>query len=466
MITTKGHDRRTAVEQIIQLFFDLHGEFTAVSTLENSNVHTLVSHGGQTGEGDFPVSPDADEKQFSDCVKKSAFLACRKISPMPAPWGISTGIRPAKTARELLDKGTAEDEILRFMEDEYWIEPRRALLALNVAKKERSLLKGGSEKDVSLYVGVPFCPSRCAYCSFISQAVEHNRKFVAPYVEACIKEIKATARLACELGLRPVSVYFGGGTPTALPPELLEKLIRAVKTEFDMSNVREFTVEAGRPDTFTAEMTDMLVRNGISRISINPQTMHQKTLDAIGRRHSVEDVCRAFELARRSGITCINADLIVGLPGETPQMVAETLEKITALSPEAVTVHTMYLKRAAVMRADFDKYRFASDADEMMALCRRKMEACGAQPYYMYKQKNTLGNLENVGFAKPGHECLYNIYIMEEIHTILAMGAGASTKTVRGSRIERVFNPKEAGDYVNRIDEIIAKKETVRDLLQ
>ncbi len=466
MIITEGHDRRTAVEQIIQLFFDLHGEFTAVSTLENSNVHTVVSHGGQTGEGDFPVRADADEKRLSDCVKKSAFIACRKISRMPAPWGISTGIRPAKIVREMLDKGTAEEEILRFMEDEYWIEPNRALLALNVAKKERSLLQGGTERDVSLYVGVPFCPSRCAYCSFISQAVEHNRKFVVPYVDACVKEIKTVASLAQELGLRPVSVYFGGGTPTALSPELLERLIKAVKTEFDMSYVREFTVEAGRPDTFTAEMTDMLARNGINRISVNPQTMHQKTLDAIGRRHSVEDVRRAFELARGSGITSINADIIVGLPEETPQMVGETLDKITALGPEAVTVHTMYLKRAAVMRADFDKYRFASDADEMMALCREKLEAYGANPYYMYKQKNTLGNLENVGFAKQGHECLYNIYIMEEIHTILAMGAGASAKLVRGGRIERVFNPKEAGDYVNRIDEIIEKKEIIRHFLQ
>ncbi len=465
MITTVGHEQRTAVEQIIQLFFDLHSEYEALSVYEGSTLRAKVSHGGLTAEADLHVPENADKKQFSDCVKKSVFLACRKISKMPAPWGISTGIRPAKTARLMLDEGAAEADILQFMQNEYWIEPERAALSLAVAKKERTLLFGLNDKAVSLYVGVPFCPTRCAYCSFISQAVAHNSRFVLPYVEACEREIRRTGEIAAERGRVPVSVYFGGGTPTALPPQLLERLIRAVKASFDMSQVREFTVEAGRPDTFSPEMTDMLVRNGITRISINPQTMHQKTLDAIGRRHTPEDVERAFRIARESGITSINADLIVGLPGETPDMVRETLERIGALAPEAVTVHTLYMKRAARLKTEFEKLRFADNVNEMMALCREYMRAAGAEPYYLYKQKNTLGNLENVGFALPGHECLYNIYIMEEVHTILAMGAGASSKLVNGSRIERVFNPKEAADYAARIDEIIRKKEAVRDML-
>lgn len=465
MITTVGHDHSVAVEQIIQLFFDLHSDFSAISRLENGIIHTAVIHGGKSAEADYPAPGNADKKQLSDCIKKSALLACKKISDMPTPWGISTGIRPAKTARIMLDEGASDEAILSQMEDELWIEPPRAKLSLAVAKRERELLKGLSDKAVSLYVGVPFCPTRCAYCSFISQAMNHNNKFMIPYVEACEREIRRTGEIAAEKGRVPVSVYFGGGTPTALPPELLERLIKAVKSSFDMSAVKEFTVEAGRPDTFTPEMTDMLVKNEVSRISINPQSMHQCTLDAIGRRHSPEDVVRAFELARRSGITDINADLIVGLPGENTKMVGETLDRILALKPEAVTVHTMYLKRAARLRSDFEKLRFASDANEMMALCRDRLADYGALPYYMYKQKNTLGNLENVGFAMPGNECLYNIYIMEEIHTILAMGAGGSTKTVRGSRIERVFNPKEAGDYVNRIEEILEKKNLVAEQL-
>ncbi|MCH5187371.1 MAG: coproporphyrinogen dehydrogenase HemZ [Oscillospiraceae bacterium] len=465
MITTIGHDRRVEVEQIIQLFFDLHSDYEAVSELRGGVLHCAVTRGDKTARAEYPVPSGADKKTFADCVKKSVFLACRKISDMPAPWGISTGIRPAKTARIMLDEGSSDEEILKFMTDEYWTEPDRAALSLEVAKRERTLLQGLSPKAVSLYIGVPFCPTRCAYCSFVSQALSHNNKFMLPYVDACEKEIYRTAELVAQKGRVPVSVYFGGGTPTALPPEQLRRLIMAVKSAFDMSAVLEFTVEAGRPDTFTPEMTDMLAKSGVTRISINPQTMHQCTLDAIGRRHSAEDVVRAFELARGSGISSINADLIVGLPGETPDMVRETLEKILALRPEAVTVHTMYMKRAARLKTDFEKYRFATDVNEMMAMCREYMKNYGANPYYMYKQKNTLGNLENVGFALPGHECLYNIYIMEEIHTIVAMGAGASSKTVRGDRIERFFNPKEAGDYVNRLDEVLRRKELMSEQL-
>ncbi len=465
MITTVGHDHRTEAEQTVQLFFDLHSDISAVSVYNGGLLRAEVTAGGKTAEAEYPAPDPADKKTFADCVKKSVFLACRKLSDMPAPWGISTGIRPAKIVRAMLDGGKTEAEALRFMTDKYWVEPDRAALSLAVAKRERELLAGLSPRAVSLYVGVPFCPTRCAYCSFVSQALTHNNKFMLPYVDACEREIFHTAALLEKSGRKPVSVYFGGGTPTALPPKQLRRLIEAVKSAFDMSAVTEFTVEAGRPDSFSREMCDMLAECGVTRISVNPQTMHQATLDAIGRRHSPEDVIRAFELARSSGLNCINADIIVGLPGETPSMVGETLDRLLPLGPEAVTVHTMYLKRAARMIGDFEKYRFAKNVNEMMALCRARLAAYGAEPYYMYKQKNTLGNLENVGFSLPGRECLYNIYIMEEIHTIVAMGAGASSKAVVGDRIERIFNPKEAGDYVNRIDEVLRRKDALAELL-
>ena len=464
-IITKGHELSTAVEQVVQLFFDLHSDFTAQSSVEDGKIITRIENNGQVGEGSYPAPEGADKKQLSDCIKKSALLACQKISDMPTPWGISTGIRPAKTARMLIDEGKAEAEVLRFMENEYWIESPRAKLCLDVAKKERAILDLANEKSVSLYVGIPFCPTRCAYCSFISQALTHNNKFMMPYVEACEKEIRRCGEIADKLGLKPISAYFGGGTPTAIPPEQLQRLIEMLKSSFDMSDLRELTVEAGRPDTLTPEMMEMLQSCGVRRISINPQTMHQCTLDAIGRRHSPEDVERAFALAREYGVEIINADLILGLPGETPAMLEETLDRITALNPEAITVHTMYMKRAARLKNDFEKLRFARNVNEMMELCRSRMAVYGAEPYYMYKQKNTLGNLENIGFAKPGSECLYNIYIMEEVHSIIAMGGGASTKLVRGDRIERIFNPKEAGDYVNRIDEILEKKQYIAEFL-
>ncbi|MGN1098398.1 MAG: hypothetical protein ACI4SS_05850, partial [Clostridia bacterium] len=239
MIVTKGHDLATAVEQIVQLFFDLHSDFYAESAVENGVASARVAYDGKTGEGSWPVPEGADKKQLSDCVKKSVLLACKEISSMPTPWGISTGIRPAKTARMMMDEGKTDGEILRFMEEEYWIEPPRARLCLDVAKKEQSILKLSEENSVSLYVGIPFCPTRCTYCSFISQALTHNNKFMLPYVDACEREIYRVAEIAQELGMKPITVYFGGGTPTAIPPDQLQRLIRAVKSAFDMRGLRE-----------------------------------------------------------------------------------------------------------------------------------------------------------------------------------------------------------------------------------
>ncbi len=469
-IITKGHSFEDAVRQILQLFFDLNSEFTAESVLridENSYIaKAKVTLGENTAEGEIKATLFSPEKrEVSDIIKKSVFFACKKLSDMPTPWGISTGIRPAKTARMMLDENKCDEEILRYMEEEFFITPKKAELCLNVAKREYELLKNRVENGVSLYLGVPFCPTRCAYCSFISQAVAHNQKFVKPYVDALIKEIEATALMAESFGYKAETIYFGGGTPTTLSPEDLDRLIKRVKSCFDISALSEFTVEAGRPDTFSDEMLGVLWENGVSRISINPQTMNQKTLDKIGRRHSVEDTIKAFEMTKKYDFS-INADLIAGLPDESTEDFKKTVKEVCDLSPDAVTVHTMYLKRAARLISDFEKLRFASDMDSMVQLSYDYLTASGYNPYYLYKQKNTLGNLENVGFSREGHESLYNIYIMEEIQTILAMGGGASTKMVKGDRIERVFNPKEAADYINRIDEIIEKKKNALEFLR
>ncbi|MBE7032668.1 MAG: coproporphyrinogen dehydrogenase HemZ [Ruminococcaceae bacterium] len=469
-ITTNGHSFEDAVRQILQLFFDLNSEFDVESSLqieENSYIaKAKVTLGENTAEGEIKATLFSPEKrQVSDIIKKSVFFACKKLSDMPTPWGISTGIRPAKTARMMLDENKTDEEILSYMENEFFITTKKAKLSLAVAKKEFELLKDRKENTVSLYLGVPFCPTRCAYCSFISQALAHNQKFVKPYVDALIKEIEATAKMAESFGYKAETIYFGGGTPTTLSPEALERLIKRVKSCFDVSLLREFTVEAGRPDTFSDEMLATLWENGVNRISINPQTMNQKTLDKIGRRHSVEDTIKAFEMTKKYNFS-INADLIAGLPDESTEDFRKTVEEVCALSPDAVTVHTMYLKRAARLISDFEKLRFAKDMDSMVQLSYDYLTDNGYNPYYLYKQKNTLGNLENVGFSKEGHESLYNIFIMEEIQTILAMGGGASTKMVKGDRIERVFNPKEASDYINRIDEIIEKKKTALEFLR
>ena len=456
-IITIGHDAENGVRQIMQLFFSLSDDVKVVSCLEENKASATITAHGKTASGEAICA--SDEKLYvTNAIKKSVFYAAKKLSDMPAPWGISTGIRPAKGARKMLGRYT-DEEILNHLMDEYLMDTGKAHLALDVAKSEEKILSSMPHNSVSLYVGIPFCPSRCAYCSFISQATEHNKKYIAPYVEILIKEIAHTSKIIKSLGMKVDTVYFGGGTPTAIDTHLLEKIISAMYDKFDLENIREFTVEAGRPDTFTKEMTDMLKRQGVGRISINPQTMHNATLEKVGRRHSVEDVYNAFYLARQSGIESINADLIAGLPGEDEKMIEESVSKILGLNPDAVTVHTLYMKRAADLIGDFEQIRFATNTAKMVDKCASMLTQREIYPYYMYKQRNTLGNLENVGYAKHGHESLYNVYIMEEVQPIVALGAGGSTKMFKGECIERVYNPKDAADYVNRIDEVLKRKD-------
>lgn len=456
-IITNGHDAENAVRQIMQLFFSLSDDVSVVSSLSSNLAKSEITYKGKTEAGEA-YAANNEKLYVTNAIKKSVFYAAKKLSDMPTPWGISTGIRPAKTARKMLDNHT-EDEILTHLENEYLMEDKKAHLALNVAKSERKILDSMPKNSVSLYVGIPFCPSRCDYCSFISQATEHNKKYIEPYVKCLTDEIKYAAKAIKSLSMTVDTVYFGGGTPTAIDVTLLEKIIESLYENFDLSTLREFTVEAGRPDTFSKEMTDMLKRQKVGRISINPQTMHDETLKRVGRRHSVEDVYKAFYLARESGIESINADLIAALPGENVDMMKETIEKILSLDPDAVTVHTLYMKRASNMIEHFEQLRFALDSEKMVDLSGKMLTDAKLNPYYMYKQRNTLGNLENVGFAKTGHESLYNVYIMEEVQPILALGAGGSTKMVKGDLIERVYNPKDASDYVNRIDEVLKRKD-------
>lgn len=462
VIKTIGHSAEDGVRQIMQLFFDINTDITVISVFnsigKNCTSKAAIYADGKEAHGEFSCVKEIKiERERTDIIKKAVFRACRKLSDMPTPWGISTGIRPAKTARMLMDENASDEEIVSFMKDELWVSDEKARLSLSVAKKEKKILDNRLKNGVSLYIGIPFCPTRCAYCSFISQATKHNEKYIEPYVNALMLEIEAVGKLAEEYGFKAETIYFGGGTPTVLSSPALDRVIRQVKQSFDISSLKEFTVEAGRPDTFSEEMLGMLRENGVQRISINPQTMNQKTLDLIGRKHTAEQTVRAFEMAEKYNFS-INADLIAGLPEETIKDFEYTLNELLKLSPDAVTVHTMYLKRAARLIDDFEKYRFTSQAADMMQYANEKLTYCGFNPYYMYKQRNTLGNLENVAFCKENRECLYNIYIMEEVHTILAMGGGASTKMVKGDKIERIFNPKDACDYTKRIDEIIKKK--------
>ena len=380
------------------------------------------------------------------------------------PWGSLTGIRPTKIALTRLEEGWKPEEIRDYMKKTYMASDEKIDLCIEIAAREKELLAPVDyERGYSLYVGIPFCPTTCLYCSFTSYPIGKWKGRTGLYLGALFQELEYTAR---KMAGRPLdTIYFGGGTPTSLEAEDLEAILCKVESLFDTKNVLEFTVEAGRPDSITREKLQVLRNHGITRISINPQTMNQKTLDLIGRRHTVEQVKDTFHMARELGFDNINMDLIMGLPQEGISEVAYTLGEIRELRPDSLTVHSLAIKRAARLNMFKEDYsnltiRNTPEMIEMSMGCAREM---GMEPYYLYRQKNMAGNFENVGYALPGKACLYNILIMEEMQTIAACGAGTTTKVVfpAQNRRERCENVKEVEQYIERIDEMIGRKEKI-----
>lgn len=385
-----------------------------------------------------------------------------------SPWGILTGIRPAKIATKLLLEGMSKEQATEHFVKEYGTSLKKAQLAVEVADIELPIRKNMSEKGVSIYIGIPFCPTRCLYCSFVTCGTKQAAKLTDKYVEALKKEISYVADIVSANGSEIETVYIGGGTPTTLSADLLEDLLTHTENSFDLSHCKEFTVEAGRPDTVDKDKLMTLKRHNVDRISINPQTMNLDTLHTIGRAHTPEQIEAAFNLARQCGFDNINMDVIAGLPGENLDMFKYTLEKVEDLSPENTTVHVMSIKRSSRLHEYIKDYQLCDSetVTEMVDFAYDFMKSRGKNPYYMYRQKNQLGNLENVGYSKPGFENLYNVYIMEEIQTIISLGCGGVTKTVDRScdRIERIFNVKEPKDYIERLDEMLHRKDELKNL--
>ncbi|MEA4912251.1 MAG: coproporphyrinogen dehydrogenase HemZ [Oscillospiraceae bacterium] len=390
-------------------------------------------------------------------------ILCSLTSTSP-PWGVVTGIRPAKYVGALLKRGLSDREILWELETAHRVSSRKASLCLHTAKASEAVARLNGPRSFSLYVAIPFCPTRCAYCSFVSKSVERDRSLIAPYVDALCRELAAAG--AQTRGLRLESVYIGGGTPTTLDAAQLTQLAGAIRENFDLSTSREFTVEAGRPDTIDAERLAALKAAGVTRISINPQTANDDVLRALGRRHTAADVEESFLLARAAGFDNINADLIAGLPGDTLDSFRRTLAWLRALAPENVTVHALTLKRAS--RLNENGMAASPDAAAMVELANDTLPAWGLHPYYMYKQKGTVDGLENTGYARTGTECLYNVYIMDELHTIVACGAGAVTKLVdqRSGLIRRIFNYKYPAEYLTGFAEILRRKRGVGEFYE
>lgn len=383
-------------------------------------------------------------------------------------WGTLTGVRPTKLAMQMLEEGKSREEITGFLKSEYFLTEKKAGLGYEIACREKELLgKLDCRGGFSLYAGIPFCPSVCSYCSFSSSPIGVWKDRVDSYLDALVKEIRAIGRMA--QGRYPDTVYIGGGTPTTLEPEQLRRLLTEITVNFDLSHTVEFTVEAGRPDSITEEKLSVLKEFPVTRISINPQTMQQKTLDLVGRKHTVEDIRTAYTMARRLGFDNINMDLIAGLPGEDAADMADTLSQIEAMHPDSLTVHSLAIKRAAKFGQEGRTMDLHSEISQMVDAAAKSAERMGLKPYYLYRQKNIAGNFENVGYAELDKAGIYNILIMEEKQTILAAGAGASTKilldtpirTEKGKEIDLVHveNVKNITEYIDRIDEMIERKE-------
>ena len=411
--------------------------------------------------GDESACTDEQERIIAVCIFK-LLTEYTKIIPL---WGILTGVRPIKLFRRMV-KTIGLNDTKAYFRDKLLVSEEKIALCEETEKNENSIIQLSSDNSYSLYVSIPFCPTRCSYCSFVSQSTEKTARLIEPYVELLCKELIYTAEILSAYPLKLETVYIGGGTPTTLNAEQLERLLAVIRQHFPMQNCREFTVEAGRPDTITEDKLKAILNGGADRISINPQTMNDDILKAIGRKHTAKQTLDAFALARKVGFSHINMDLIVGLPDETFESFQHTLSSITALSPESITVHTLAMKRSSHLTAQgMDIVRENSEtACKMHAYCRELLHRKGYHPYYLYRQSRMVGNLENVGYAKSGFDGLYNVYIMDETHSIIACGGGAVTKLKSpcDSTLKRVFNYKYPYEYIGQFDEILRRKEELK----
>lgn len=439
--------------------------------LENQVMRvTLCLNGEKTQlEQSVPQNPTSpyEEAEFIMCDLMYRLL--QKATGVSAAWGMLTGVRPVKLFHKRLDEGKTPQQTGEEFATHFHVSREKIELALETARHEAPILKEATDDTFSLYVSIPFCPSRCSYCSFVSHDIASKRaKEILPvYVEKLCEELAAIGRRVKNTGLTLTTVYFGGGTPTILSAEQLDRVCTAVKENFDLSRLKEYTVEAGRPDTITREKLRVLRKHNISRISINPQTLNDEVLEAIGRKHTAKEIEDCFLTAREEGFDNINMDLIAGLPGDTVAGFCSTIDRIIKMNPENVTVHTLSIKRSAKYGANPEERKKALEltqqVGQMVSYAQKELMQNGFMPYYLYKQRNTLGNLENTGYCKKGCEGRYNIYIMDETQTILAAGGGAVSKlkSNRTGKLERIFNYKYPFEYVEHFDEVLKRKDRV-----
>lgn len=482
-LCTIGHSFCYETEKLCRIFLPFEkiniidfveiNDLTAVTRLEKREDKTLCTAElymqGKSEIKRVQLSKDADVKLCELTIAQCLFACFVTLTGYVPDWGLLTGVRPAKLYASLARRDGIE-VTEEYFKNQLLVKENKISLCRETYETEHSIIAKSKDDWFSLYISIPFCPTRCSYCSFVSHSIDKAGKLVPDYVALLCKEIEQTAVKAKLCGLRLKTVYMGGGTPTSITAPQIDEILCAVERNFDLSGVLEFTVEAGRPDTIDADKLKVLKKHSVTRISINPQTMNDSVLEKIGRRHTAQQTRQAFALAREAGFDNINMDIIAGLPGDTPESFKNTVDELIKLSPESITVHSLAMKRASTLSVNGASHTAdeGENASQMVEYAREALTKAGVLPYYMYRQSKTVGNLENVGYAVRGAECLYNVYIMDETHTILACGASAVTKLkdpVEGN-ISRIFNFKYPYEYISRFETIINRKEGINEFYE
>ena len=450
----KFSDGEKSAPDVPELWVTLTKNGTGYTSSARASLNGRVCEGEKTQEKEDGMT---DERAAKLAVGGAVIGALGSLVEYRPSWGMLTGVRPSKVATELLQAGVSKTRVKKILTNEYAVIPKKAALAVDVALAEQKIIGTPGKRDCSLYISIPFCPTRCSYCSFVSYTSKRLLSLIPEYLEHLAEDVRAMLAEIRRLGLNLRTVYIGGGTPTILTADQLRRLLSVVAENTDVEKLEEYTLESGRADTITAEKFAVAKEYGVNRVCVNPQSLCDDVLREIGRSHTAEDFFRAFAVARESGIPYINTDLIVGLPGDSFRTFSKTFDRILSLRPENITVHTFCVKKASeILRQDADVYSLrGGDAGKCVDYTQLQAQQGGYRPYYMYRQKNTVGNYENVGFALEGAECRYNIYMMEEVHSIFAAGAGAVSKLVdyrpdRGGKpmIERLFYPKYPYEYL------------------
>ena len=471
-LTLIGHDCRYQVEQLQTALFGVDAPGSAVSTVTREG--DIIGFTTQITQGDFTTSGYRELKQaeetlnlFHRCLRQSYFEAAVPHLPEYPAWGGLSGVRPTKlSTRHMLEGGTAEsaDALLK---NEYYVTDDRRELAVTCSQAAMKAFELTQPQDISLYVGIPFCPTRCSYCSFVSRTVGKKKDLLEKYFHCLLEEIRFTGKLLQESGVTVRSLYIGGGTPTTLSAQQLEILLHTIREHIDLSRCLEFTVEGGRPDTLDPEKLEILKKGGADRISINPQSMVDAVLSACGRPHTAEDVRRVYRQAAEAGFADINMDLIAGLPEDSYAGFCQSLDELIAMNPSNITVHTLALKKGADLFEARANLPSRQEVGKMLDYSRQQLTKAGYRPYYLYRQKYMAGNYENIGWSRDNRDCLYNIYMMEELHSIVSVGGGGMSKVnLPDYRLARFHNPKFPEQYIDQFDQVLEHKTHLFQLLQ